>query len=115
MDGLGAPRGRREKTTAERRPQGRRAEARCVQRLLVAFTSVVEHRGNQLGILSLALAKVLSPALSKAATAVDSAAVANTVPSHESSLGKWRTLQVKLLVLLALRPRCKFRQLWSSR
>ena len=83
MDGLGAPRGRREKTAAERRPQGRRAEARCVQRLLVAFTSVVEHRGNQVGILSLALAQLLSPAFPKAPTAVDSAAVASAVPSRD--------------------------------
>ena len=63
MDGLGATRGRRKKTAAERRPQGKRAEARCAQKHLVAFMSVAEHRGNHLGILSLALAKVLSPAL----------------------------------------------------
>ena len=60
--GLGCSerRPRHRKTAQARRLQGRRAEARVVQKLLAAFHAVQSRRGNALGTRALALASALA-------------------------------------------------------
>ena len=52
-------RSKRRKTARERREQRLRAEARTVQRLLLAFNEVAQHRGNSLSRLGNALKTAL--------------------------------------------------------
>ena len=89
--------GKRPKSAAERRAQGRQAEGRAIQRLLRSFDDILGHRGSFLGRLGSALAELLgcgsSPSAARApmrASAPPSSLRANAhvfVPAVRPSFG----------------------------